>query len=182
MGWLTPFESRKARLSSIGVVSRHSDGVFINRLSGKSLFLKYASDDLENQRFALMLDWIVSGVIQAVFIEEPFVPENIEAASDIDVVLSASDYREPRFTFRVVGDHIDDRSYWISRLSIADQIVLTREPGNPYDENAVMVHDAQMHTLGYLKRDVAEWFGPRMDSGIAVESEVHRIRDSGEWH
>jgi hypothetical protein len=33
--------------------------------------------------------------------------------------------------------------------------------------------------LGYLKRDVAEWFAPKLDSGYEYTAEAFRIRDDG---
>ncbi len=175
----TPYESKKARLSSVAQVSKHSDGIFLNRSTGKSLFLRAPEDSEQYRQFALTLDWIVSGVVQANFIDHSFIPVVEPTPEEEQSFVSAVDYRDPRFTFRVVGDHVGDRSIRISQLGVADRLILRREPLNPYDTNAVMVLDGQENVLGYLKRDVAEWFGPRMDSGRESSAEVHRIRDDG---
>lgn len=174
-----PFKSKKARLSSIEQVTKYSDGVFLNRSSGKSVFLRFVDDSIESRQFAITLDWLVSGIVQATFADHCFVPEPERSSEDEEEPFSALEYGEPRFTFRVVGDHIGDRRHWISCLSPMDRLMLIREPANPYDSNAVMVFDTQGHMLGYLKRDVAEWYGPRMDSGIQPAAQVHRLRESG---
>jgi len=56
---------------------------------------------------------------------------------------------------------------------------LLREPLNPYDGNAVMVVDTWMRQLGYLKREVASWFGPMMDRGYAFTCQAFRKPTSG---
>lgn len=177
----TAYESKKTRLSSVYQSTIHPDGIFLNRSTGKSLFLKFLRSDTESLRFGMVTSWLVAGVVQARFSDSDFVPHDL---TECDTVLSNDvatyDFREPRFTFRVVGDFVGNRSQLIARLSIGEPLRLVREPNNPHDKNAVAVHNSAGTMLGYLKRDVADWFGPRMDSRRVVSSaEVHRIREDG---
>jgi HIRAN domain len=85
----------------------------------------------------------------------------------------------PRYTFRVVGDHIGDRSDRIERIGLGDVVYLVREPTNPYDANAVLVIDSMRQQLGYLKREVASWFGPMLDRGYGCHCQAYRKPSSG---
>ncbi|MCA9218356.1 MAG: hypothetical protein KDB27_35045 [Planctomycetales bacterium] len=178
--FVSQFESKKARVTSMQHVTAYADGIFLNRSTGKSLFLLLDMSSIDNRRFAMLVAWLSAGVVQAKVAEDDFVPFWEEASVEAQVVTSVRGYAEPRFTFRVVGDHIDDRSIQISKLIIGEDLQLRREPGNPYDSNAVLVLNSRGRPLGYLKREVAEWFGPRMDSDRhRCRAEVHRIRDDG---
>lgn len=85
---------------------------------------------------------------------------------------------EPRFTFRVVGTSFGDRQRYVNRLGPSDPFQLAREPLNTADENAIGVLDRNGNHLGYLKREVAEWFAPTMDRG-ATTACVYRLREDG---
>jgi DNA-directed RNA polymerase subunit RPC12/RpoP len=104
----------------------------------------------------------------------PFAPHAVTSWSQEDLTPP-----EPRFTFRVVGEHIGDRAAWISRLATGDRVFLVREPANPYDRNAVMVMDKSRHQLGYLKREVADWFAPMLDAGRRFTCSALRLTDYG---
>ncbi len=74
---------------------------------------------------------------------------------------------EPRedqrtYSLSVVGESYDNddgtsRQKIIRRCKAGDQIVLRREPDNPYDPNAIAVTTAAGEQIGYLSRDNAEW-------------------------
>ncbi len=106
-----------------------------------------------------------------------FPPKQLVAA---EVVQDWSDERfEPRFTFRVVGTNHDGRQRFVNALTLEDALHLVREPNNPADANAVAVLDRRGNHLGYLKREVAEWFAPKLDRGEAYTANVYRIRNDG---
>jgi hypothetical protein len=95
------------------------------------------------------------------------------------VIKESDDCREPRYTFRVVGTNYGNRRQHVDRLTLGDPVKLKREPFNPADPNAVGVLDRNGNHLGYLKREVAEWFAPKMDRHEAFTAKVYRLRDDG---
>jgi hypothetical protein len=186
---LDALKSKKVTLSSVQRTSRYSDGVFLNRSSGKSVFLWADSRSMEGGRFALITEHICSG--QPVLGFDPhsrFVPDvqdaeilEYEFVEEVDQGYSshAGNWAEPRYTFRVVGDHIGNRAACISRLRPGLPLYMVREPTNPVDWNAVAVYDQSRNMLGYLKREVAEWFGPILDRGKSFSASVHTLTRSG---
>ena len=186
------FESKKATNRSIQRVNLYRDGVFLSRSSGKSLFLKFlAIDDIEHLRFALTMKRVLtSNPIQGFLPNEDFIPEQIVEATLVEqsentiknVAPEGSVHKnsqEPKFTFRVVGDHVGDRSYWINKLRNAENLQFAREPSNPHDQNAVAVCNKSGKQLGYLKREVAAWFARLLDDGKQYSVSVLRVRSDG---
>ena len=53
----------------------------------------------------------------------------------------------------------------ILRLEIEQELFLTRQPENEFDENAIQVHDADADFLGFITRTVAEEIAPLLDAG-----------------
>lgn len=172
----------KFALSSVARVAWYADGVFFNRTSGKSVFLRPRRADLDWDRWGMLAVYTATNEpVLGIPPSSLFVPKQVaEGWVEPEVRLTVStDLIEPRYTFRVVGDHIGDRSHWISQLATGDPINLVREPSNPFDNNAVMVVDRSRRHLGYLKRDVATWFAPILDRGQRYVSKVHRKPPSG---
>ena len=87
--------------------------------------------------------------------------------------------RIPRFTFRVVGEHYENRYFDLNRLAIGENVFLIREPHNAYDSNAVVVVNRERRALGYLKREVSSWFAPILDKGRQFKCEVKQRTSSG---
>lgn len=173
--------AKKFTLSSAAKVTRYSDGVFFNRSSGKSVFLKYGNQDADVDEWAMLAVHAVSGEpVLGIRPREKFVPDLPDQADDVELyethLLVAI---TPRFTFRVVGDHVGNRSDWIDDLGFGDPLSFVREPSNRYDHNAVAVLDRHRRQLGYLKREVAEWFAPMLDSGRQYRVEAYRKPHSG---
>jgi hypothetical protein len=181
-------DSKKVTLASVQRVIRHSDGIFLNRSSGKSVFLAADCRSLSGGRFALITEYASSG--QPVLGFDPtsrFVPDILDATieefdfvEEVDGTFPANISRtEPRYTFRVVGDHVGNRAALISQLRTGWPLRMVREPRNPFDKNAVAVLDQGHNMLGYLKREVAEWFAPILDRGKCFTSLVHTLTSSG---
>nr|WP_160163470.1 HIRAN domain-containing protein [Pirellula staleyi] len=175
-------QSQKLGLSSVQRATRYVDGVFLNRSTGKSIFLEFDSLTEAGGSFALLLEYACSG--DPVLGFDPthqFVPQVVDAES-IDVPEPSfsldSPSSEPKYTFRVVGDHVGTRSHFIQQLQVGDPVLLIREPDNPFDACAVAVYDAQRRQLGYLKREVAEWF-THILSRQQVTSMVHAFTAAG---
>lgn len=76
---------------------------------------------------------------------------------------------------------------WIAKLPPGQQLRVEREPGNPYDANAIAVHIFQQK-LGHFPRGFAAEVAPLMDAGYkltAVKSRDPRFAGTGvmvvEW-
>ena len=83
---------------------------------------------------------------------ERFIPDLLPESTSIlpnqnETFVAYDVASEPRYTFRVVGHHVGDRSYWINGLHEGEPICLNREPSNEYDPNAVAVHDSEGRQL-----------------------------------
>jgi single-stranded-DNA-specific exonuclease len=63
----------------------------------------------------------------------------------------------------VVGVTYDGRQSVIVRISIGENILLRREPTNPYDPNAISVECQNGWQIGYLNRHLAAILAPFFD-------------------
>jgi hypothetical protein len=69
---------------------------------------------------------------------------------------TAHDYHQgSHICTRVAGVTFDGRQSVITRLSIGEEILLRREPTNPYDHNAIRVERKKGQQIGYLNRFLA---------------------------
>jgi tellurite resistance protein/DNA-directed RNA polymerase subunit RPC12/RpoP len=188
--------AKKYTLSSIVGVQWYSDGLFLKRSSGKSLFIRPVKLGLEWHQFAMSMGVIATGEpVIGVLPDESFVPATEYVVAEvIDDIQNSNDLaanadtqnddwtpanRIPRFTFRVVGESFENRQLDLSRLSIGEAVYLIREPHNPYDSNAVAVVNQERRVLGYLKREVSLWFAPILDKGRKFQCEVKQRTSSG---
>jgi HIRAN domain len=64
----------------------------------------------------------------------------------------------------VVGVSFDGRPALVARCRLGDQVILRREPHNPYDGNAIMVLTAAGQKIGYINRSLAARLAPRLDT------------------
>ncbi len=181
------FESSRISLSSVLRVTIYADGILFNRSSGKSVFLVADTSSAAVGKLALIAQYLCSGdPVQARFGLPKFVPDLLvgtsapEVADRFDAAGEASvpHHEQPRYTFRVVGHHVGGRSALIARLQPRDSIFLQREPTNPHDANAIAVLNSTGEQLGYLKREVAEWFSPVMKRRD-VQATVHTVSYGG---
>ena len=80
---------------------------------------------------------------------------------------------------RVAGVTFDGRQSVIARLSIGENILLRREPTNPYDPNAISVECENRWQIGYLNRHLAAMLAPFFDTyQQTVHGNVHCITGS----
>jgi hypothetical protein len=188
--------AKKYTLSSIVGVQWYSDGLFLKRSSGKSLFIRPVKLGLEWHQFAMSMEVIATGEpVIGVLPDESFVPATEYVVAEvIDDTQNSNDLaanadtqnddwtpanRIPRFTFRVVGESFENRQLDLNRLLIGEAVYLIREPHNPYDSNAVAVVNRERRVLGYLKREVSLWFAPILDKGRKFQCEVKQRTSSG---
>lgn len=188
--------AKKFTLSSIANVEWFSDGLFVKRSSGKSLFIKPLKFGLDWYQFAMSMEVMTSGEpVVGVLPEESFIPAGDFVGSQSDDGTVSDDFyalesddladgwvpsvRVPRFTFRVVGEFYENRYLDLNRLRVGDEVYLVREPRNEHDSNAVAVCNSEHKMLGYLKREVSSWFAPILDKGRSFRCEVKERLPSG---
>ena len=196
--FMSDVQSKSVTHASIGRIDGYSDGILLVRTSGGSVFLRFVSPSrLENQKLTLLMRRVClakPGALRAAFpvtsfaatmTPPPVIPPSRAQAIAGDVAAaelvheSVDDSVEPRFTFRVVGTSYGNRQRFVDRLRLGDALQLVREPSNPADPNAVGVCDRGGNHLGYLKREVAEWFAHKLDRGESFSACVYRKRDDG---
>ena len=67
----------------------------------------------------------------------------------------SSAHRPREITTKVVGVTFDGRQAVVAKLSMHEEIVLRREPTNPYDRNAILVERLNGEQIGYINRYLA---------------------------
>ena len=80
--------------------------------------------------------------------------------------------RSPLAGFR----HYDAPEVWRD-VKAGDRLELVREPGNPYDPNAVRI-DWQGRRLGYLPRRDNTAVARQLDRGTALQARVAQLRQN----
>jgi uncharacterized membrane protein YebE (DUF533 family) len=171
--------AKKFTITSTAKTTRYSDGILFTRTTGRSIFLRATGKALDCDRWAMLAVYAVTG--EPTLGTRPtasFIPEYADCDSQSAVAVTIYQ-EEPKYTFRLVGDHVGDRSYWIDVLRLGGPLEVRREPHNVYDKNAVMVLNTSGQQLGYLKREVAEWFGPILDRGRQFRYSAYRKPSSG---
>jgi hypothetical protein len=67
----------------------------------------------------------------------------------------------------------DAKAVW-DQMKVGDALSLVREPGNPYDGNAVRV-EWNGHQLGYIPRAENEAIARQMDRGNKLEARITKL-------
>ena len=62
----------------------------------------------------------------------------------------------------------------VARCFEEQTITLVRDRNNRHDKNAVMVYAGGEH-IGFLPRDMNEGFAEYLDSGRALDAEIHKV-------
>lgn len=83
-----------------------------------------------------------------------------------------------QWTTKLVGVSYDGRQGIIANLNQRASVELEREPGNPYDANAVAVY-ADGQQIGYIGRGLAEKIAPEIDQGKRYYAEIAEITGGG---
>jgi hypothetical protein len=79
----------------------------------------------------------------------------------------------------VAGVTFDGRQSVVARMCIGEEILLRREPNNPYDANAIRVECQNGWQIGYLNRNLAAMLVPFFDNyQQTVHGNVHCITGS----
>ncbi len=82
-------------------------------------------------------------------------------------------------TTKVVGVTFEGRQAVVAKLHMGEQIVLRREPSNPYDANAIRVERLDGEQIGFLNRFLAQELATRFDTlGEPVDGNVINLTGS----
>lgn len=108
-------------------------------------------------------------------------PKPRQGSESVDRPLSpnlAFETRDP-YKIGITGEGFKNadgssRQKLIARCKVGDPVELVREPANPYDKNAIAVF-AKGGQLGYLRRDDAAEYAPRLDGGTRVRTSIAHI-------
>ena len=89
--------------------------------------------------------------------------------------------RRPReIATKVVGVTFDGRQAVVAKLSVHEEIVLRREPTNPYDRNAILVERLNGEQIGYINRYMAAELTPNFDAiGKSIHGTVCELSGCG---
>ncbi len=70
--------------------------------------------------------------------------------------------------------YIEDRSV-LDDLKEDDELILQREPGNRFDENAILVLDGKKRKIGYIPEKDNPVFARLMDAGKMIKARIRNI-------
>ena len=115
--------------------------------------------------------------------------ELIEMHNDYLLSLAENGYEENKeqsfrgeFYTKIVGVTFEGRQRLISKLDIGEQLILLRNPNNPYDRNAIGVYNINYDMLGHINRDLAKKMAPLIDSGVRFQVTVSEVVGGGEYN
>lgn len=98
--------------------------------------------------------------------------------------IRANDYLESEngvYTTKVVGVTFEGRQSIITHLTKGEQILLVREPSNPFDNNAIKVCCKNGSCFGYIKKDLAARIASLFDSrGGSVFGTVVSVKEGND--
>jgi hypothetical protein len=79
------------------------------------------------------------------------------------------------FDFMVAGAFYEDRQATIRHVSEGQEVILARQPANPYSPNAILVMLPNDRHIGYMPERNAVEFAPLIDGGARHEAEVKKL-------
>jgi len=85
------------------------------------------------------------------------------------------------FYTKVVGVSFEGRQDVVGGLVPGQRLELVREPGNPFDANAVAVRYGAL-ALGFMRREIAKRIAPNIDAGERYDATVGSVTGGGDRH
>ena len=83
---------------------------------------------------------------------------------------------------QIVGTgYVDDIEQKTERLVPGDVLELRREPGNAFDEHAIMILNAEGEKIGYVPHKDNLIFARLMDAGKMLFGKVKEMANHGGW-
>jgi len=91
-----------------------------------------------------------------------------------------STHRPREITTKVVGVTFDGRQAVVAKLTMHEEIILRREPTNPYDRNAIRVERLNGEQIGYINRYLAAELAEHFDvDGGSARGNVTALTGGG---
>lgn len=75
--------------------------------------------------------------------------------------------------------HNPSRMQALRALDPGDPLTLVREPGNPFDPNAIMFVTATGRMVGYVDKELAKTLAPLIDAGQKFTVVLHAVNYLG---
>ena len=91
-------------------------------------------------------------------------------AGDIETMGERSDEDHKSIAIPVAGVDYKKRQSAVKNLRANEQVLLRREPFNPYDRFAIRVETTDGHHIGYIPREVANVLAPYLDDAARLMS------------
>ena len=76
---------------------------------------------------------------------------------------------------KIAGVSFNGRQAYVKNLSIGDPLMLLREPGNQYDQNAIKITTIEGMQIGYIRAKLAAELAPLMDKGSKFTCKVLEV-------
>lgn len=86
----------------------------------------------------------------------------------------------PAFFTKVVGVSFEGRQDVVAQLTPGEEVLLRREPANPFDPHAVQVVRSDGSVVGYLNSALAGRLAPRLDRGARYRATVTAVTGGGD--
>ncbi len=84
------------------------------------------------------------------------------------------------FYSKLVGVTFDNRQEVIPTLDIGEELVILREPENPYDTNAIRILTQDGRDVGHIRREIAAHIAPLIDAGTKYRCIVTAVTGGGD--
>jgi hypothetical protein len=66
----------------------------------------------------------------------------------------------------IVGINITERKKYVAELKQGDELILLRDPANPFDNNAIKALDLNLNHIGFLSKEWAAIYADKIDLGM----------------
>ncbi len=86
----------------------------------------------------------------------------------------------PAFFTKAVGVTFEGRQNVVAQLTPGEEVLLRREPGNPFDPHAIQVVRSDGSVVGYLNSALAGRLAPRLDRGVRYRATVTGVTGGGD--
>jgi len=84
-----------------------------------------------------------------------------------------------QFHTKLMGVSFEGRQDTIAGLRLGTELTLERQPGNPYDANAIAVRYGELQ-LGFVRKEIAKHLAPLIDDGARYRARVESLTGGGE--
>ena len=105
------------------------------------------------------------------------IEDDISRSIDLTQDDDDEDAYENRQLYGIINTSIVGIRYYDGAATVGEYVIVRREPGNPYDRNAIRIDNVRRQQIGHIGRDMAAKLAPFMDSGeLLVEGALTGIK------